>query len=214
MTKRSPCGAVEDRYHACPDALERFWAKVDNVSSPDGCWLWLACQERGGYGRFSCHKSATPVVAHRYAYTTLVGPVPEGLQLDHLCRVRRCVNPAHLEPVTPRENQLRGETFAARKAGQALCVNGHDLDKIDERGRRRCSECARRHTREYMRRQRYAKSEARAQARIAQGLPPDPRLGRYRATAVHPIALEDAVKHAVSGALLLQRELAKASDDG
>lgn len=65
--------------------------------------------------------------AHRLTYEALVGEIPEGLELDHLCRIRRCVNPAHLEPVTHRVNILRGDTFAARKKAQTHCVNGHEL---------------------------------------------------------------------------------------
>lgn len=72
-----------------------------------GCWIWLGELNRNGYGRV-CVKGKRPV-AHRHVYETLVGPIPEGLLLDHLCRVRCCVNPSHLEPVTPKENTLRGD---------------------------------------------------------------------------------------------------------
>lgn len=80
--------------------MERFWAKVER--DPSGCWLWTASLADGGYGHFGRWK------AHRYAYETLVEPVPHGLDLDHLCRVRHCVNPSHLEPVTRAENLRRG----------------------------------------------------------------------------------------------------------
>lgn len=85
---------------------ERFMRYV--AVSDDGCWLWsgqLTNGARGGYGRFVFKHRRT--VAHRVSYELFVGAVPEGLELDHLCRVRRCVNPAHLEPVTRAENSRR-----------------------------------------------------------------------------------------------------------
>lgn len=85
-------------------AEQRFWAKVSGRET-DGCWLWTASCNPGGYGIF---RDGKQLVAHRWSYKRLVGPIPEGLQLDHLCRVRSCVNPAHLEPVTQAENIRRG----------------------------------------------------------------------------------------------------------
>jgi len=87
--------------------MERFWSKVEKTVS---CWLWTASTRRG-YGQFVINNKPTP--AHRFAYEQLVGDIPRGLQLDHLCRVRNCVNPEHLEPVTSRENILRGEGICA-----------------------------------------------------------------------------------------------------
>jgi hypothetical protein len=76
-----------------------------------------------------------------------MGAVPEGLELDHLCRVRGCVNPKHLEPVTHRENLMRGESWSAVNARKTHCPEGHPYDEtntyIDGKGRRRCRECAR-----------------------------------------------------------------------
>lgn len=99
---------------------ERFWAMVDKG---DSCWLWTG-GARDGYGVFRVGRRK--VQAHRFAYETLVGPIPDGLHIDHLCRRPRCVNPAHLEPVTCRENLARGasRTFKAHLAG--TCVKGHD----------------------------------------------------------------------------------------
>ena len=94
---------------------ERFWPKVNLLGD---CWLWLAYVNHGGYGRFRVGSmtdgTRRTVNAHRWAYEHLVGPIPEGLDLDHLCRVPGCVNPEHLEPVTHRENVARG--FVARGA--------------------------------------------------------------------------------------------------
>ena len=84
---------------------ERFWEKVDKTAT---CWLWRASIRNHGYGRIKVNGRAEQ--AHRVAYELLVGPIPEGLTLDHLCRVRLCVNPAHLEPVTQKVNIRRGLT--------------------------------------------------------------------------------------------------------
>lgn len=81
----------------------RFWARV--TLDACGCWLWTGSTNRGGYGNFS---HLGEVSAHRSAFHALVGPIPAGMHLDHLCRVRSCCNPAHLEPVTNRENARRG----------------------------------------------------------------------------------------------------------
>jgi hypothetical protein len=107
------------------DTALRFWAKA--VIRTDGCWAWSAAITRGGYGHFWV--DGHHVSAHRFAYELLVGPIPEGLTLDHLCRVRHCVNPAHLEPVTMRENNLRGDAPPARNAAKTHCVHGHPFDE-------------------------------------------------------------------------------------
>ena len=125
---------------------ERFWAKVD---SADDCWIWTAETSRGGYGRFAAGSRSDgtrrSVQAHRYAYELLVGPIPEGLELDHLCRVRNCVNPAHLEPVTTKVNVLRGIGLAARNAGKTHCPQGHPYDEANtyyySTGKRACRAC-------------------------------------------------------------------------
>lgn len=90
-----------------PGAMRRFWAKVDK-NAPDGCWIWTASTCHEGYGRFNANDIDLPsTLAHRIAYTWLVGPIPAGLTLDHLCFVTNCVNPEHLEPVTNGENVRR-----------------------------------------------------------------------------------------------------------
>lgn len=101
----------------------RFWEKVD-FSGP--CWEWQAFR-LNGYGRFGVGGAAGCIVyAHRWAWENLVGPIPDGLQIDHLCRNRRCVNPDHLEPVTPKENSLRSYSFAAQNARKTRCPKGHE----------------------------------------------------------------------------------------
>ncbi len=89
----------------------RFWSKVQPDDS--GCWLWTASLSTPGYGQYGIGASR-PHSAHRVAFKALVGPIPEGLQIDHTCCVRRCVNPDHLEAVTQQENIRRG--FARRRA--------------------------------------------------------------------------------------------------
>lgn len=121
-----------------------FWAKVDRTGGDDACWPWLASLNNSGYGHFKV-KSKIPG-AHRVSYTLLVGDIPQGLQLDHLCKNRKCVNPAHLEPVTQRENTLRGESFSAVCARKTICPQGHPYDDSNTsyyKGSRCCRECAR-----------------------------------------------------------------------
>lgn len=132
---------------------ERFWGSVDK-NGPDGCWVWTGTL-RYGYGYFR-QGGKNAVRAHRWAYERIVGPIPEGLQLDHLCRVRACVNPSHLEPVTQRENIMRGESFSALKAAQTHCVNEHEFTPENTRyradtGHRECKECKRARNREWRR---------------------------------------------------------------
>lgn len=92
-----------------PTPEDRFWAKVDKCR--DGCWVWTAKGTPAGYGQFRV--DGVDVYAHRFSYELHVGPIPDGLQIDHLCRVTSCVNPAHLEPVTGAENLRRGREARA-----------------------------------------------------------------------------------------------------
>lgn len=121
-----------------PDVTTRFWAKVDK-RAPEGCWLWAA-STANGYGQFVINKRH--FCAHRVAYMLLVGPIPDGLQLDHLCRIPLCVNPSHLEPVTQKENTLRG----LRGRMVTHCPVGHIYDDVNtyvHKGRRNCRTCGR-----------------------------------------------------------------------
>ena len=133
--------------------LERFWSKVEKT---DGCWLWHGTINSRGYGVFWLNDQNRP--AHTIAYTLVVGPIPDGLVPDHLCRVRRCVRPDHLEPVTPGENVLRGQGLAAQNAGKTHCSRGHPFDVqntlISTGGRRICRTCRRMSTAAYERRKR------------------------------------------------------------
>ncbi len=132
---------------------------VDKIQpQPDGCWLWTGELTRNGYGRERIEPRAGSrrVVAHRLVYELLVGPIPEGLQLDHLCRNRACVNPEHMEPVTGRINTLRSTGPSAINASKTACVNGHALDERNTYVRpdgtgRHCKACARERNRIYMR---------------------------------------------------------------
>ena len=115
-----------------PSAEQRFWAKVIKdgplpVRRPElgPCWLWTDAPNSDGYGIFY-ESSKRRLGAHRFAYELLKEPIPARLQLDHLCRNRICVNPAHLEPVTNRINVLRGEGFAAVNAAKTHCPQGHE----------------------------------------------------------------------------------------
>jgi len=141
--------------------IERFERKVDKAGD---CWLWIAYIRRDGYGYFWV--DGKMVYSHRFAYEHYVGPIPAGLQLDHLCRVRNCVRPSHLEPVTQQENVRRGEVGKASGALQLAkthCPHGHPYDEINTyycpNGRRQCRTCHAERER-----QRQAKSRKKAVA--------------------------------------------------
>lgn len=111
---------------------DRFWSKV---RIDVGCWEWLGSKNSQGYGNFGTRYRAGSnrryVIekAHRVAYELCIGPIPEGMTLDHLCRNHSCVNPAHLEAVTNRENVLRGTGPTALAARKTHCSNGHEFTK-------------------------------------------------------------------------------------
>lgn len=121
---------------------QRFWAKVDRRGE-DECWPWLGFRHFG-YGRF---KNPTSQQVHRYSYELQVGPIPEGMVIDHLCRNKGCVNPAHMEVVTVRENTLRGNGPSAIHAAKTHCIRGHELTDentyVNSRGWRKCRTCHR-----------------------------------------------------------------------
>lgn len=128
------------RAHPSVDSERRalFLSHIDKTE--DGCWLWQGWINPGGYGRALFNRYSGQ--AHRLSYEIHVGPIPEGLTLDHLCRVRHCVNPAHLEPVTHRENVRRGRNAATKRTH---CPHGHPYDEantyINPRGDWECRAC-------------------------------------------------------------------------
>ena len=118
-----PLKAAYDRASGTPE--ERWWAKVEK--QPDGCWLWTGGLDKMGYGQFHTQSDGKRRNhrAHRYGYELLVGPIPGGVEPDHLCRVHACVNPGHLDLVTHRVNVQRGDAGKA-KAARTHCPRGHE----------------------------------------------------------------------------------------
>ena len=105
----------------------------------NGCWLWLKHKNKKGYGRFRF--KGIRQYTHRASYELYVGPIPKGLQIDHLCRVRACCNPTHLEPVTCAINIKRGE-----RANKTHCPQGHEYSEENTyrwRTYRQCRACQR-----------------------------------------------------------------------
>jgi hypothetical protein len=132
-----------------PALPDRFWERVNKngpvpLHRPDlgPCWIWLGALDKDGYGLW--WKNKRNARTHASTYIEFKGPIPDGLQPDHLCRVRACCNPAHLEAVTCRENLLRGSTAAASNAAKTHCPRGHAYDEGNtyvHGGHRMCREC-------------------------------------------------------------------------
>ncbi|QOR55386.1 MAG: hypothetical protein SHS37scaffold145_37 [Phage 71_18] len=118
---------------------------------PGGCWLWTAGTNSGGYAQVK--RRGKKRMVHRLVYELLVGPIPEALVLDHLCRVRHCVNPAHLEPVTQQVNIGRGVGLAPAQTQRTHCPAGHPYDEANtyrtpsRPNARYCRTCHRSHSR-------------------------------------------------------------------
>lgn len=134
--------------------IERFWSKVDRTVA---CWFWTGTVDTSGYAVLARHLRGRwrNTLAHRFAYELLVGPIPEGLQLDHLCRIRYCVNPEHMEVVTLQENLRRGFGFAAVNSRKTHCIHGHEFTPENTYvfdGHRRCRACHRRDASAYRQR--------------------------------------------------------------
>ena len=118
-----------------------------HIKKTDTCWVWESGKDKDGYG-FTSIKSRYKL-AHRVVYELLVGEIPQGLQLDHLCRNRSCVNPNHLEPVTSRENTMRGNGPSSLNAKKNLCKSGHEFTekntyiarRPNDKVERQCREC-------------------------------------------------------------------------
>lgn len=141
------------RKHVVYGPLEvRFWAKVNKDSGVIGarpdlgeCWTWTGSISDGGYGLFGISNGETRS-AHRVGYELQVGSIPDGLDLDHLCRTRNCIRGTHLEPVTERENVMRSPIAPpAINAAKTHCIRGHpfkgDNLVIDSAGKRQCRAC-------------------------------------------------------------------------
>jgi hypothetical protein len=143
------CGKTHIPNKSTLPVLTRFWSKVKTGNLED-CWEWIPKIKPGGYGHicFDGHR----VGAHRFAYELLHGPIPEGLTIDHLCRNRICVNPAHMELVPNRINVLRGVGITAQEAKKTHCPQGHVYDLFNtyysKDGERHCRECDRERHRE------------------------------------------------------------------
>jgi len=130
---------------------------MSRVKKTEGCWEWMGNPDRGGYGKAK-YEDGRRGGAHRAVYTYLVGPIPDGLQLDHLCRNPICVNPDHLEPVTQIENRRRSEPCQRTHCPQGHPYEGHNL--LVYNGGRKCRTCREEKTRERRRLKRLAASEA------------------------------------------------------
>ncbi len=141
-------------------ALQRFCSQVEFT---EDCWLWRGWIEHHGYGRFRA--DGKRYYAHRWAYEAMVGPIPDGLTLDHLCRNRACVKPDHLQPVSNKTNILRGDSPSAVNARKTHCPQGHEYTPQNTygwHGWRLCRECHRHHART---------SSARKRASVGSGVP-------------------------------------------
>lgn len=121
-----------------------------NVNKTESCWLWSAQIDKGtGYGKVGMPRpdgTWRMKWAHRVSYELHVAPIPDGLTIDHKCRVRACVNPDHLEPVTRKENILRGQSPAAIAFRRNTCIHGHEYAPDNTRivaGVRQCKQCQR-----------------------------------------------------------------------
>lgn len=130
--------------------IARFWENVDRSGGPDACWPWMRGLGSDGYGRFHISRESRKVsyLAHRVAYHLIVGPIPDDLEPDHLCRNHPCCNPLHLDPVTHAENIARGNAVAAIAVRENRCKRGHEFTPenmyiVASSGYRRCRVCQR-----------------------------------------------------------------------
>jgi hypothetical protein len=118
--------------------IDRLMARV-SPEPTTGCWIWTGTHNSNGYGKIRVDRRMS--LTHRVAYSIFVGPLLDGMDIDHTCRNRACVNPDHLEQISHRDNTVR------RNAVRTTCPRGHVYDKIDQ-GARRCSLCKKARARE------------------------------------------------------------------
>lgn len=127
--------------------IDRFIAKVDQSGGAGACWPWQGTCNPWGYGRF--YMPGGQVQAHRFAFEWAHRrTITDGMEIDHLCNTRNCVNPEHLEEVTPQDNTLRSNGYTAMKARQTHCIHGHEFSEENTRirpgnGHRQCRTCER-----------------------------------------------------------------------
>ncbi len=165
QTKRGTTDLPKGWKRTAPET--RFWAAVPAGLTDDECWSWQGTTSSAGYGVFWTGDAQAK--AYRWAYEHLIGPIPVGLGLDHLCHSRsttcaggntclhrRCVNPRHLEPVSNTENVMRGLSFATKNARKTRCPRGHEYDVVNTyippKGGRTCRTCYREYNRKRQRR--------------------------------------------------------------
>jgi len=164
-------GAIRP-YKPRKDLHDRFMSKVE-FDPNGGCWLWAGPNDGGrGYGRFMAREQLGERQAHRAAYALFCEPIPHGLEIDHLCSVPACVNPAHLEPVTRQENMRRAPKHGLKLGGIANgernkrkthCPQGHEYAvtaSVSPEGWKRCKVCNAAKTRRQYARKKLGKSIA------------------------------------------------------
>jgi hypothetical protein len=127
-----------------PTFEQRFWARVAK-GAPGECWEWTGAHADTGYAQVRAN--GRTAYAHRISYEMHKGPIPDGLHIDHLCRNRGCVNPAHMEAVTKKENDRRGMSPLGFNYRKTHCIRGHEFDSVNtyitSRGFRMCKACNR-----------------------------------------------------------------------
>ena len=138
---------------------QRVLSKLKLSSS--GCWLWTSNIINSGYGTLTTGSrrdcSRRTELIHRFVYEQLVGKIPPGMQIDHICEIKHCVNPKHLRLVTHRFNTLRSDTISGLNSRKTHCPRGHSYDLIKNNGQRSCSICHRNEERERAARKRHAR---------------------------------------------------------